>query len=140
MDMSPPTILRPKDFALLLLASGDLLPRQRARDQEADVSGSALKVRVLQALIGMDPEPDALEAALQHIVLTCTPPPGPTRAIALSILEEWQMACASPALVEWLLAQAVQAQDMQEDCAPTEGHRRGRKNRRLTPSSDTGAS
>src|SRR5262245_21736436 len=41
------TLLRPKDMALLLLASGDLLPRQRARDQQADISGSALKARIL---------------------------------------------------------------------------------------------
>jgi len=45
------TLLRPKDMALLLLASGDLLPRQRARDQQADISGSALKARILNELV-----------------------------------------------------------------------------------------
>jgi hypothetical protein len=49
-DEQQPPALRPKDMALLLLASGDLLPRQRARDQQADLSGSALKSRILNEL------------------------------------------------------------------------------------------
>jgi len=34
-----PEPLRPRDFAVLLLSSGDLTPRQRARDQVADRAG-----------------------------------------------------------------------------------------------------
>jgi len=48
-------------MALLLLASGDLLPRQRARDQQADISGSALKARILNELVLLDPEPVQME-------------------------------------------------------------------------------
>ena len=125
--------LRPKDMALLLLASGDLLPRQRARDQQADISGSALKARILHALVGLDPEPVQMEAALEQIITLLGEPSGPTRAVAVSVLEEWQAACASPQFVEWLLAQAVQ-----EGLAPTEGRRRGRKNRQISASPDSG--
>ena len=127
-------LLRPKDMALLLLASGDLLPRQRARDQQADISGSALKARILNELVVLDPEPVQMEAALEQIIALLGEPSGPTRAVAISVLEEWQAACASSQFVEWLLAQAVQ-----EGLAPTEGRRRGRKNRQIPASPDSGA-
>ena len=91
--------LRPRDFALLLLASGDMAPRQRARDQQADRAGLEVKRRVLDALIAHDPEPDELEAALLTIVEDLGPPTGPTRAIALGLFEEWRVAAASP---EWM--------------------------------------
>lgn len=120
----PPSDLRPKDVALLLLASGDLLPRQRARDQESDIAGNTLKSRMLQALIALDPDPEQLEVALEQIIAAFGPPAGPSRAIAVGVREEWQAARASPEFVAWLLAQAVQ-----EGLEPTEGQRHGRKNR-----------
>ena len=129
------TTLRPKDLALLLLASGDLLPRQRARDQQSDVAGNALKSRVLNELVLLDPEPEQLAVMLEQIIVAFGPPAGPTRAIALGVVEEWRAACASPDLVEWLLAQAVH-----EGLEPTEGRRRGRKNRQTAEASDSGAS
>ncbi len=89
-------LLRPKDMALLLLASGDLLPRQRARDQQADISGSTLKARILNELVWLDPEPVQMEAALEQIIMLLGAPSGPTRAVAVNVLEEWQAACASP--------------------------------------------
>src|SRR5271165_6074040 len=96
-ELSP---LRPRDLALLLLASGDLRPRQRARDQQADTAGLELKRRVLDHLAAIDPEPAELEAALLQIVEEIGPPQGPTRAIATSVRDEWQAACAAP---EWVL-------------------------------------
>src|SRR5947199_5246952 len=105
----PPEPLRPRDFALLLLASGDLAPRQRARDQQADRAGLGLKRRVLEALVDRAPEPDELEAALVGIVEELGPPTGPTRALAIALWEEWQTAVATPAWVAHLLAEAVRA-------------------------------
>jgi len=125
--------LRPKDVALLLLASGDLLPRKRARDQQSDIHGNALKSRILNELVVLDPDLEQLEATLEQIVERLGPPTGPTRAVAVSVLEEWRAACASPAFVEWLLAQAVH-----EGLEPTEGGRRGRKNRQTAESPDPG--
>ena len=49
--------MRPKDLALFLLASGDLMPRKRARDQQADVAGLEIKRHVLDMLATIDPEP-----------------------------------------------------------------------------------
>jgi hypothetical protein len=100
--------LRPRDLALLLLASGDLLPRQRARDQQADLSGMQLKRQVLERLAALDPEPVDLEAALIRIVEEIGPPTGPTRAVAAGIHEEWQAACAAPEWIAHLLGEALQ--------------------------------
>src|SRR5262249_31796096 len=64
----PPPPLRPRDLAVLLLASRELLPRQRARDQEPDLAGLALKRRILDRLAALDPEPHDMEATLMRIV------------------------------------------------------------------------
>jgi hypothetical protein len=106
--------LRPRDLALLLLASGDLLPRKRARDQQADRLGLELKRRILDGLATLDPEPVDIEAALVHIVDEIGPPPGPPRAVALTVLEEWQAACQSPEWVGQLLADAMR--ESEESC------------------------
>jgi hypothetical protein len=111
--------LRPRDFALLLLASGELAPRQRARDQQADRAGLGLKRRVLEALADRDPEPEDMEAALLAVVEDLGPPTGPSRAIALAVLEEWQTAVSTPAWLAHLMNEAVRA-------AEAEG-RRGRQ-------------
>jgi hypothetical protein len=99
--------LRPRDFALLLLASGELAPRQRARDQQADRAGLELKRRVLEALAARDPEPEDMEAALLAAVEDLGPPAGPTRAVALVLFEDWQAANAAPGLIDHLLNQAI---------------------------------
>ncbi|HXG11098.1 MAG TPA: hypothetical protein VNK04_15165 [Gemmataceae bacterium] len=106
-SINPSEPLRPRDLALLLLASGELLPRQRARDQQADVAGMQLKRRLLERLAVLDPEPADLEAALVRIVEEIGPPTGPTRALAAGLREEWQAACAAPEWVAQLLGEAV---------------------------------
>lgn len=99
--------LRPRDWGTLLLASGDLLPRQRARDQQADIAGSELKRRVLTRLIELDPEPTQLSLSLDQIVQEIGDPTGPTRAIAVGIMEEFEAAQRSPAMLELLLHDAT---------------------------------
>ena len=102
--------LRPRDFALLLLASAAAPPRQRARDQQADRAGLQLQRRLLDALAARDPEPEEMEAALLAIVEDLGPPTGPTRALALTLFEDWQMA-DSPGWLAHLLDEAVRAQE-----------------------------
>jgi hypothetical protein len=99
--------LRPREFALLILASGELAPRQRARDQQADRAGLDLKRRVLVAVADADPQPDELEAALMAVVEEFGPPTGPTRAVALSVLDEWRAASASPDWAAHLIDEAA---------------------------------
>ena len=105
---------RPRDLALLLLASGDLLPRQRARDQQADRAGMDLKRQVLERIAALDPEPAALEAALFQIVQEMGSPSGPVRALAIDFHEEWQTACATPEWMGHLLAEALAQNEMKE--------------------------
>lgn len=109
--MSAPeeTALRPADLARLLLASGDLLPRQRARDQQADLAGIALKRAALEQLIALDPEPEELDAALAQIIAALGPPYGPIRGICLNIRYDWEAASTTPGFVEWLLQEARRA-------------------------------
>lgn len=102
--------LRPRDLALLLLASGDLMPRKRARDQRADVAGLELKRDMLRRLAEADPEPDGMDQVLTRIMEEQGGPTGPSRAIALLIKEEWLAACASPEWVAQLLADAAGSQ------------------------------
>lgn len=117
----PPSgeVLRPRDLAWLLLASRDLLPRQRVRDQQADLAGMQLKRRVLDRLAALDPEPAELEAALVRIIEEIGPPTGPTRAIAGELRDEWHMAVATPEWVAQLLGEAM--------AESTEGKQRGRR-------------
>jgi hypothetical protein len=116
--------IRPADFALFLLASGDLMPRKRARDQQADVAGLDLLRRVLDMLVSYDPDPADVEGALMRIVAEIGPPHGPTRAVAASVRDEWQDAAATPEFVAWLIEQAVD-----QDRLEREG-RRGKKQHR----------
>ena len=99
--------IRPADLAMFLLAAGELMPRQRARDQQADLAGMDLKRRVLNMLIARDPEAEALDQALMQIVAEIGPPDGPTRAICSSVRDDWDAAATTPELVEWLIEQAV---------------------------------
>src|SRR5216683_8200193 len=83
MDQAPiGEPIRPRDLALLLLASGDLRPRQRARDQQADRTGMEIKRRILEEIAALDPEPEELEAVLVRMIDDFGPPTGPTRAVA----------------------------------------------------------
>jgi hypothetical protein len=102
--------MRPRDFALVLLASGDVAPpRQRARDQQADRAGLDLKRRVLIALADLDPEPQDLEAALLEIVEQLGPPLGPTRSIAAGLFDEYAAIAAAPGCVEYLLSKGLES-------------------------------
>jgi hypothetical protein len=122
--MSSPNddLLRPRMLALLLLASGDLLPRQRARDQQADVAGLDLKRRMLQRLVERDPDPEAFDVALAELVEELGPPSGPARALAALVRDEWRAALAAPEWVAHLVRAALEQSDGQ-----TETRRRRRR-------------
>lgn len=105
-DQAGPSI-RPADLATLLLAGGELLPRQRARDQQSDLAGLEIKRAVLQRLVALDPEPHELDAALNQIIIDIGPPSGPTRGVCLSVRYDWEAACASPDFVAFLLDEAL---------------------------------
>jgi hypothetical protein len=103
-DMPP----RPGDLARILLAGCGGPPRARARDQQADLAGEALRKDVLNRIILLDPEPDDLDSALLAIVEALGEPTGPTRAIALAIRQEWEDVLASPGAWSFLVREALQ--------------------------------
>jgi hypothetical protein len=103
--------LRPGDFARILLAAAGEPPRARARDQQADILGEALRRRVLNRLVVLDPEPEKLESTLLTIVAELNEPAGSTRAVCTAIVHEWNMARLSPGFWPFLIGQAMRADD-----------------------------
>jgi hypothetical protein len=102
---------RPRDLALLLLAIGGGPPRQRARDQQADLAGLALHRRVLDRLAALDPDPGDCEAALARIVAEFGEPTGPTRGVCLRVKQEWEECRDTPSAWSWLLGEALENHD-----------------------------
>ena len=98
---------RPRDLALLLLAIGNDPPRARARDQQADRAGGALRHKVLDRLAALDPEPHELDESLASIVLEIGDPTGPTRGICSSIRDEWDQLSIVPEAWPWLIHEAL---------------------------------
>jgi hypothetical protein len=97
-----------QDMALLLLASGDLLPRQRARDQQVDISSSTLKaVFCMNWSCSIQIQSRCSGAGADRYAARCT---SGQRGLLLSAYSKSgkQKPGASPQFVEWLLAQAVQ--------------------------------
>ena len=116
---------RPRDLALLLLAIGTDPPRLRARDQQADVAGAALRQRVLDRLAALDPEPADLDAALASIVAVFGDPTGPTRGVCVQLRREWDEAVAAPGAWAWLIAEALDRTERGEAPLTGRGRRRG---------------
>ena len=100
---------RPRDFALLLLASRDLRPRQRAPAiNVAEHRRAGIKaLRLLEHIADIDPEPADVEAVLADGIEQLGPPYGPARAVAVMLHEEWQSARDNPAWVEELIHEAT---------------------------------
>jgi hypothetical protein len=63
-----------------------------------------LKVRLLEVVEGLDPEPAAFAAALAAAVVELSPDgaTGPAQAVASDLQMDWQLACTSPGFVTWL--------------------------------------
>ena len=99
---------RPRDLALLLLAMGGGPPRQRARDQQADLAGIELHRRVLDRLAALDPEPGDCEATLARIVGEFGEPTGPTRGVCVRVKQEWEECRDTPMAWSWLLNEALE--------------------------------
>jgi hypothetical protein len=107
-DHTPMNRVRPGDFARILLAASGSPPRARARDQQADIAGEALRQRVLNRLIVLDPDPEELEAALLAVIIEFGEPAGPTRGVCTAIHQEWEMARIKPDYWTFLVGQAIQ--------------------------------
>jgi hypothetical protein len=91
--------MRPRDLALLLLASEELRPRKRLRSQYPDNLGMELKRTLLRRVADLDPESDELESILARLIDELAPAPGPIRALAVGFRDDWRGLEANP---EWL--------------------------------------
>jgi hypothetical protein len=103
--------MRPRDLALLLLSSGELLPRQRLRSQSPDSAGLELKRRMLQRVADLDPEPGHLDATLASLIDELGPPSGPIRALALGFRDDWQGLASNPDWLQQLRDEAAQERE-----------------------------
>jgi hypothetical protein len=82
--------------------------KRRKRDTTPDAIGLGIKRDLLEGAVADDPDPDHFEAWLLTRCLTAaeTVSTGATRAMALDILAEWRMACASDSFHAWLASGA----------------------------------
>jgi len=117
---------RPGDFARILLAASGGPPRLRARDQQSDLAGEALRRVVLSRLAALDPDPADLLRALGEIIAALPPPSGPARGVCTAILQEWSQARDHPAYWSFLVRRALEAE--------SDSHRRVRLDPGAAPS------
>ena len=103
--------MRPRDLALLLLASEELRPRKRLRSQYPDNLGMELKRSLLQRVADLDPEADELESILARLIDEMGPPPGPIRAQAVGFRDDWRGLKANPDWLEQLREEAARERD-----------------------------
>src|SRR5262252_2441150 len=99
--------MRPRDLALLLLASEELRPRKRLRSQYPDNLGMELKRSLLQRVAELDPEADELESILARLIDDLGPPAGPIRALAVGFRDDWRGLEANPEWLEQLREEAA---------------------------------
>jgi hypothetical protein len=111
-------VVRPGDFARILLTASGAGPRARARDQQADLAGETTRQRVLNLLILADPEPEELDAALQAIIVKLGEPAGPSRGACTAIRQEWEMTRLSPDYWSFLVKEAVRSARDTDDHRP----------------------
>jgi hypothetical protein len=98
---------RPQAFCALLKAVDCRPPRERARDQQADLVGNALKARLLDYVIAKDPEPEAFAGVLLEGARGMGDQAGPARGVASDILLSWEEARV-PGFVAWLEQAALE--------------------------------
>jgi hypothetical protein len=103
--------MRPRDLALLLLSSGELLPRQRLRSQSPDSTGLELKRRMLRRVADLDPEPGTLDATLASLIDELGPPSGPIRALVIGFRDDWQGLASNPHWLQQLRDEAAQQRE-----------------------------
>lgn len=103
--------MRPAEFAQYLLVAASRPPRDRARDQQADRAGEAIRRDLLHGLIARDPDATAMEAALLALVQEQGEAAGPARGVASTILEEWRMLDRSPHFLDYLVGEAIRASE-----------------------------
>jgi hypothetical protein len=111
---APTVPIRPREFCALERQIVRTMAMRKKRNL-AMRPIQDLKVQLLDYLEAADPEPQAFRAAVAEAVLEVSGgvATGPAQAVASDLLMDWNMACSSPAFVEWLrrTANAVDLSD-----------------------------
>jgi hypothetical protein len=100
---APTALIRPREFcALERQIVGTMAMRKKRNLAMRPIQD--LKVQLLDYLEAADPEPEVFRAAVAEAVLEVSGgiATGPAQAVASDLLMDWNMACSSPAFVEWL--------------------------------------
>ncbi|GAC1313994.1 MAG: hypothetical protein NVSMB2_02810 [Chloroflexota bacterium] len=101
--------LRPSEFCALQRA---LVAGMTMRKKRALAMGpvQALKMKLLERVQAVDPEPHLFTAALAQAVIDITEGQGtgPAQAVASDLQMDWHLACSSPGFVVWLRSVAQQ--------------------------------
>ena len=116
-----PAVLRPAEFSrrlLRALEASEGRRKRRKRDQTPDAIGLGLRRSLLERAAADDPEPDDFEAWLLSQTLA-EPASGPTRAMAVMILDEYRFACQDPSFDRWL-AQGAPSEDAADRSAQSD--------------------
>lgn len=87
---------------LLALEASEGRRRRRKRDTRPDAIGLEIKRRLLEEAVRDDPEPDGFEAWLLARCAAAGPGEGATRAMAVSIRDEWRLSSVHPDFHGWL--------------------------------------
>ena len=99
------TQMRPAQVCRQLLAALDASEgrrRRRKRDTTPDSIGMTIKRDLLEAAVSDDPDPEEFEGWLLARCETSPAGRGATRAMAMSVLEEWRLAQKSEVFRSWL--------------------------------------
>jgi hypothetical protein len=101
--------LRPGAICAQLVAATDAAEgrrKRRKRNTTPDTIGLAIKLDLLERAAEADPDPEAFEGWLLDQCLAAGPLAGATRAMAMDILSEWQVAETFGSFRAWLVAGA----------------------------------
>ena len=98
--------MRPRDFSLLALSIESRMPWKLRKKREAHDAFQELKLKLLDRVIAVDPDPEDLERVLVEAALE-EPTDGPARGIVTDILLDWDMVRTSPRTARWMVEQAT---------------------------------
>lgn len=102
-------VLRPARLCAELLSALEASEgrrKRRVRDTTPDAIGLQIKRELLEATVRDDPDPADFEAWLAERCVEAGLADGPTRAMALSIWDEWRLAASTTEFRQWLASGA----------------------------------
>ncbi len=86
------------------------MPWKLRKKREAHHEAQELKLKLLDRVIALDPEPEELERILLEAAPE-EPVDGPARGIVSDVLLDWEMVRANPRTALWMVEQATAPPD-----------------------------